>query len=189
MPGMGLSFYARWALGGYVGRTLVSPAGPTALGRLWADATGRHLPERGFRMDQPTIHHGASELIKDLRGKEHQVRNWNGRSYTYTSLGRAYFDAAGNKARYIIEVPVLIEGRRGAGRDHRRDGEAYERRAMMPVSHFGVGEVQLSERLTSAQKEIRIKKMVLDSLGGQRRRRRDAAAPGVQRALALGPRP
>ena len=36
---------------------------------------------------------------------------------------------------------------------------------MMPVSHFGVGEVQLSERLTSAQKEIRIKKMVLDSLG------------------------
>ena len=53
----------------------------------------------------------------------------------------------------------------GAGRDDRRDGEAYERRAMMPVSHFGVGEIELSERLTDAQKEIRIKKLVLDSLG------------------------
>ena len=91
------------------------------------------------------------------------MRKWTGRAYTYTRLGRTYFDA--NKAKFIVAVPVLIEGRRGAGRDHRRDGEAYERRAMMPVSHFGVGEVQLSERLTSAQKEIRIKKMVLDSLG------------------------
>ena len=83
-------------------------------------------------MDHPTIHHGASEYIQDLRGKEHQVRKWNERSYAYTRLGRTYFDA--NKAKFIVEVPVLIEGRRGAGRDHRRDGEAYERRAMMPVS-------------------------------------------------------
>ena len=137
--------------GGYTGRTLVGPGGPTSLGQLWAETTGRQLPERGFRMDQPTIHHGASEFIKDLRGKEHQVRKWTGRAYTYTRLGRTYFDA--NKAKIIVEIPVLIEGRRGAGRDHRRDGEAYERRAYMPVSHFGVGEVQLSERLTSAQKE------------------------------------
>ena len=36
---------------------------------------------------------------------------------------------------------------------------------MMPVSHFGVGEIELSERLTDAQKEIRIKKLVLDNLG------------------------
>jgi hypothetical protein len=57
-------------------------------------------------MDQPTIHHGASEFIKDLRGKEHQVRNWNGRSYTYTRLGRAYFDA--NKAKFIVSLPVLL---------------------------------------------------------------------------------
>ena len=65
----------------------------------------------------------------------------------------------------LVKVPVLIEGRRGAGRDHRRDGEAYERRPMMPVSHFGVGEIELSERLTDAQKEIRIKQLVLNSLG------------------------
>ena len=58
---------------GYVGRTLVGPAGPTALGRLWAETTGRPLPEKGFRMDQRTSHHGANEFIKDLRGKEHQV--------------------------------------------------------------------------------------------------------------------
>jgi hypothetical protein len=63
-------------------------------------------------MDQSTIHHGASEFIKDLRGKEHQVRRWNGQNYAYTRLGRTYFDA--NKARVIVEVPVLIEGRRGA---------------------------------------------------------------------------
>ena len=59
---------------------------------------------------------------------------------------------------------------------------------MMPVSHFNVGEIQLSERLTAAEKGIRIKKLVLDSVrGSQRRRRRDPAAPGVQRALCLGP--
>ena len=82
--------------GNYVGRTLVGPGGPTALGRLWAETTGRPLPEKGFRMDQRTIHHGASEYIKDLRGKEHRVRKWNGRAYAYTRLGRTYFDA--NKA-------------------------------------------------------------------------------------------
>jgi hypothetical protein len=45
-------------------------------------------------MDQPTIHHGASEFIKDLWGKEHQVRRWNGQTYAYTRLGRTYFDAS-----------------------------------------------------------------------------------------------
>ena len=114
-------------------------------------------------MDQRTVHRGASELIKELREKEHQVRKWTGRSYIYTRLGRSYFDA--NKAKLIVEVPVLIGGRRGAGREHRREGETYERRAMMPVSQFGVGEISLSERFTAAQKEIRIKKLVLDSLG------------------------
>ena len=77
-------------------------------------------------MDQSTIHRWATEYIKDLRGKEHQVRKWNGRSYAYTRLGRTYFDAS--KAKIIVEVPVRSEGRGGAGRDHRRDGEAYERR-------------------------------------------------------------
>ena len=81
------------------------------MGRLWAETTGRQLPEKGFRMDQPTVHCGASGFIEDLRGKEHQVCKWTGRSYTYTRLGRAYFDA--NKAKFIVEVPVLIEGRRG----------------------------------------------------------------------------
>ena len=54
--------------GGYVGRTLVGPGGPTALGQLWAETTGRQLPERGFRMDQRTIHHGASEFSQWLSG-------------------------------------------------------------------------------------------------------------------------
>jgi hypothetical protein len=35
---------------------------------------------------------------------------------------------------------------------------------MMPISHFGVGEIRLSERYTNAEKEIRIKKLVLDSV-------------------------
>ena len=125
------------------------------MGRLWAETIGKQLPENGFEMDQRTIHRGGSEYIKDLRGKEHQVRRWDGQVYSYTRLGRTYFDA--NKAKFIVEVPVRIEGRRGAGRDHRRDGEAYERRAMMPVSHLGVGDIELSERLTAAEKEIRIK--------------------------------
>jgi hypothetical protein len=114
-------------------------------------------------MDQPTIHHGASEFIKDLRGKEHEVRHWTGQRYQYTRLGRTYFDA--NKAKYIVSLPVLIEGRRGAGRDHSRDGEFYERRAMMPVSQFGVGEILLSDVLTDSQKQIRVQKLVLDGLG------------------------
>ena len=55
-------------VGGYAGRTLVGPGGPTPLARLWAETTGRQLPERGFRMDQPTIHHGVSEFIKKTEG-------------------------------------------------------------------------------------------------------------------------
>ena len=106
-------------------------------------------------MDQRTIHRGATEYIKDSRGKEHQVRRWNGQTYSYTRLGRTYFDA--NKAKFIVEVLVRIEGRRGAGRDHRRDGEAYERRAMMPVCHFGVGEISLSERLSDAEKILELR--------------------------------
>ena len=118
----------------------------------------------GFIMDQRIIQRGAAEHIKDTNGKEHLVRKRNGRYYTYTRLGRTYFDA--NKARLLIDVPVRIEGRRGARRSHKRDGEAYKRRAMMPVSHFGGGrEISLSERLTDAEKEIRIKKLVLDSVG------------------------
>jgi hypothetical protein len=60
-------------------------------------------------MDQPTIHRGATEYIKDLRGKEHQVRKWTGRSYTYTRLGHTYFDA--NKSQFIVEV--LVPSRAG----------------------------------------------------------------------------
>ena len=60
---------------------------------------------------------------------------------------------------------MRIEGRKGAGRDHRHDGEAYERRAMMPVGHFDVGEIRMSERLTTAENIIKIKKLVLDSVG------------------------
>ena len=60
---------------------------------------------------------------------------------------------------------MQIEGRRGAGRTHRRDGQTYERRAMMPVGLFGVGTISLSERLTDAENEIRIEKLVLDSVG------------------------
>ena len=37
--------------------------------------------------------------------------------------------------------------------------------AMMPVSLFGAGTISLSERLTDAVKEIRIKKLVLESVG------------------------
>ena len=44
-------------------------------------------------MDQRAINRGTSEFIKDLRGREHQVRKWNGRTYTYTRLGRTYYDA------------------------------------------------------------------------------------------------
>ena len=91
------------------------------------------------------------------------MRKWNGRSYSYTRLGRQYFDA--NPSKWIVDTPIRIEGRRGAGRDHRRDGEAYERCAMMPVSHFSVGEICLSERLTTSEKMIRIKSLVLDSVG------------------------
>ena len=36
---------------------------------------------------------------------------------------------------------------------------------MMPVSHFGVRETRMSERLTTSEKMIRIKKLVLDSAG------------------------
>ena len=36
---------------------------------------------------------------------------------------------------------------------------------MMPVSHFGVGEIRTSERFTTSQKMIRIKRLVLDSGG------------------------
>lgn len=106
------------------------------------------------------VHQNTSPI---LDRKEHQVRKWNGCAYTYTRLGKQYFDS--NPAKWIVEVPVRIEGRRGAGRDHRRDGEAYERRAVMPVSHFELGEIRLSEQLTTSEKMLRIKKLVLDSVG------------------------
>ena len=142
---------------------MIGPSGPTALGRLWAVTTGRQLPENGFRMDQRTIQRGASEFILEPRGKQHQVRRWGGQAYTYTRLGRTYFDA--NKAKFVVSVLVWTEGRRGAGRDHWRDGEAYDRKAMMPVNHFCVGEIRMSERLSGAEKKIRIKKLVLGSVG------------------------
>ena len=37
--------------------------------------------------------------------------------------------------------------------------------AMMPVGHFGEGEIRLSERLATSEKMPRIKKLVLDSVG------------------------
>ena len=89
------------------------------------------------------------------------MRRWNGQTYSYTRLGRTYFNT--NKAKFSVEVPVRIDGRRCAGRDHRRDGEAYERRATMPVSHFGVAEISLSEGLSDAE-NIRIKKLAQDSV-------------------------
>ena len=132
--------------GGVVGRTLVGPGAEVGV------------------QDGPTHHQpGDTEYIKDLKGNEHQARRWSGQTYTYTRLGRTYYDA--NTAKFVVSVPARIEGRRGAGRNHRRDGETYERRAWMPVSHFGVGEIELSERLTAAEKQIRIKKLVLDSVG------------------------
>ena len=74
-------------------------------------------------------------------------------------------------------------GRRGAERDHRRDGEVNERRVMMPVSNFGVGEIRLSERFTTVEKMLRIKKLVLDSVWGECRGRRHTVTSGVKRAL------
>ena len=92
--------------GGVVCRTLVNAGGVAALGRFWAETTGRQLPENGFRMDQPLSQRGASEYISYFSGKEHQARKWNGREYTYTRIGRTYSDA--NPAKWIVEVLVII---------------------------------------------------------------------------------
>ena len=91
------------------------------------------------------------------------MRTWDGSKFLYTQMGRAYF--AKRPSKYIVEVPVTIRGRRSAneaGRGNRGRAGDYTREAMMPVSHFGIGEV--IQKASASNLEARIKAAVLRQL-------------------------
>jgi hypothetical protein len=143
----------------------------TAAGRHWEDEYGDGEPlltvgikGQTFNEQQPVTQRGASEFIKLRSGREVIVRSWNGLKYIYTALGRKYFQK--QRKEYVIEVPVIIRGMRTAqerGRARARDG-GYQRKAFMPVSHFGVSQIFANASLSPAQLEKRIKDLVLKKL-------------------------
>ena len=111
---------------------------------------------------QDWVQRGKSEFLVDSSGKQKRLRTWRGQEegYSYTTLGRAYF--AKNKASFIVQIPVYVEG----ARDGRREGTFYTRELYMPVSHFGVGQIYADQSLSEGQRIRQIKNQVLSKLHG-----------------------
>ena len=153
-------------------RVLVDATGSvTAAGKHWEDASGEPLLSKTrlgqtFAPTQETVKRGASDTIALRNGQQVVVRTWDASGkYKYTATGKRYY--AKRKSEYIVEVPVLILGRRSAqeqGRASRERESKYTRYAYMPVSQFGVSAIFANSSQTPAQLEKRIKDAVLSKL-------------------------
>jgi hypothetical protein len=63
---------------------------------------------------------------------------------------------------YVVEVPVIIQVTDSHGKQRTRTGEH------LPANMLGLGQILVSQALTDAEKEARVKSMVLKHLGGAR---------------------
>jgi hypothetical protein len=83
------------------------------------------------------------------------------RGWRYTQLGRRFYSSA--QMQYIVEVPVIIQVTDKNGKQRTRTNEH------LPVNMLGLGQILMSQALSDAEKEARIKSMVLKHLGGPTR--------------------
>ena len=132
----------------------------TKAGDYYADQTGTQLPiGLGIDYSQQPERRGATEYIKDRKGKEYKARTWDGSNFKYSAIGKRFFSK--RKSEFVVEVPVQIHGiRDGKGN---RTGD-YIREAWMPTKSLGIANVVISETLTEAQRKQKIESTVLDQL-------------------------
>ena len=77
-----------------------------------------------------------------------------------TALGRMFYKD--RHTEYVVEAPVIIQVTDKNGKQRTRTNEH------LPVNMLGLGQILVSQAISDAEKEARIKSMVLKHLGGTR---------------------
>ena len=132
----------------------------TRAGDYYADQTGTNLPTGlGIDYSQQPERRGATEYIKDRKGKIYKARTWDGSKFNYSAIGKRFFSK--RKSEFVVEVPVQIHGIRD-GRGN-RTGD-YIREAWMPTKSLGIANIVVSETLTEAERKREIERIVLEQL-------------------------
>ena len=136
----------------------------TAAGRIYYE--GKEKPRIGFD-EQTALHRdGGKEYVINRDGSKKLARRWNPAEsdYSYTRIGRQYFEARGEVSEYVVMVPVIISG------SNRKTGAPYQRFGHLPHSSFSnTGTIKLPFALPEKEKHRRLKESIMTSWGDSNR--------------------
>ena len=129
----------------------------TKIGAYWEQQTGQDLPVGGFDSGQTPFREGNTEFIYMRNGEQRAVRQYSpvDNEFKFTVLGKSFY--ARLKRNYVVQVPVIIKGKR-------KDGTEYNVKSSLPVSRMGIDRIQMPLNLTAAARTAKIKEIVTAQL-------------------------
>ena len=133
----------------------------TRAGEYWYSETGQERPNAHFDRQQEPTRKGDGDYIRTRQGLQRVRRLEPGGQMKLTALGRKFYQD--KRTEYVVEVPVIIQVTDKNGRQRTRTNEH------LPVNMLGLGQILVSQALTDAEKEAKVKSMVLRHLGGPTR--------------------
>ena len=132
----------------------------TRAGQYWYAQTGEAKPAAHYDANQQPIRKGDGDYIRTRQGLQRVRQLEPSGAMKLTALGRKFYKD--RHTEYIVEVPVIIQVTDKNGNQRTRTNEH------LPVNMLGLGQILVSQALSDAEKEARIKSTVLKHLGGTR---------------------
>jgi len=132
----------------------------TRAGQYWYAQTGQAKPTAHYDANQQPIRKGDGDYIRTRQGLQRVRQLEPSGAMKLTALGRKFY--RDRHTEYIVEVPVIIQVTDKNGKQRTRTNEH------LPVNMLGLGQILVSQAISDAEKEARIKSMVLKHLGGTR---------------------
>jgi hypothetical protein len=133
----------------------------TRAGQYWYSETGQEKPIAHYDRQQEPIRKGDGDYIRTRQGLQRVRQLEPSGAMKLTALGKKFYQD--RHTEYVVEVPVIIQVTDANGKQRTRRNEH------LPVNMLGLGQILVSQALTDAEKEARIKSMVLKHLGGPTR--------------------
>ena len=132
----------------------------TRAGQYWYTQTGQAKPTAHYDANQQPIRKGDGDYIRTRQGLQRVRQLEPSGAMKLTALGRKFY--RDRHTEYIVEVLVIIQVTDKNGKQRTRTNEH------LPVNMLGLGQILVSQAISDAEKEARIKSMVLKHLGGTR---------------------
>ena len=133
----------------------------TRAGQYWYSETNQNKPIAHYDRQQEPIRKGDGDYIRTRSGLQRVRQLEPGGAMKLTALGRKFY--MDKHTEYIVEVPVIIQVTDTNGKQRTRTNEH------LPVNLLGLGQILISQVISDAEKEAKIKSMVLKHLGGPTR--------------------